>query len=784
MAERFTNKYLEIISRHIPSKTVRVRPNDKPWFNSEIRKQIRVRDRLHKISRQKGTIISLQRFKAQRNKVNNMVKHAREQFFLTADELVDTFHKNDPKSYWSLIKKLMKGTGSSFSIPPLVDTRTNILAYNDKEKADLLNRYFCSISSVNDNNREPPDVPLRTNATLSTINITEQDVKDILQILKIGKASGDDGISHQMLKATADTICKPLTKLFNFSLMKGKFPSNWKIARVMAVFKKDIKNNPSNYRPISLLSSVGKVMERVVFKYIFNYIIEHALLYAYQSGFIKGHSTVFQLLEIYHRVCQNLDDHLANIIIFCDISKAFDRVWHKGLKQKLKTYGISGELLNWIEDYITDRKQAVIINGERSELGSVSAGVPQGSVLGPMLFLLYINDITDNLSNLARLFADDTSLSYSGDDFITMESDINSDLQALDEWAKTWLVDFNPKKTQALVISNIPVPNMNIKFSNESVELVKNHKHLGVTLSSNGNWTEHIDNIVKSALKQVNVLRKLKFTLSKQALANIYLSFIRPVMEYACEVWDGCFEREVEKLEKVQLEAARIVTGLTRYANKDALYFETGWDSLQNRRENRKLTTFYKLHNRCCPDYLVTCLPPLVSDVNTYNLRNSEDYIPPRCRLRVSVNSFIPSSVRLWNNLDPSIRNLPTVSSFKNHIKTNVFKAPEYYREGPRTLNILHSRLRHQCSTLNADLKRINVINNPKCNCGSPYEDAFHYFLECPLYLNQRMTLVAGLNDRDLNIEILLFGSDDDDDQYNSFIFGKVRLYIKQTKRF
>ena len=176
------------------------------------------------------------------------------------------------------------------------------------------NNYFCS--TVTDNNKEPPDVPPRTNTTLSNIIITEQDVKDILQILKIGKAIGDDCISHQMLRATAQTICKPLTILFNYSLQHGKFPSKWKIARVMAVFKKDEKSNPTNYRPISLLSCVGKVMERVLFKYTFNYIVEHALLYAYQSGFIKGRFTVSQLLEIYNRVCQNLADHLANIIIF------------------------------------------------------------------------------------------------------------------------------------------------------------------------------------------------------------------------------------------------------------------------------------------------------------------------------------------------------------------------------------------------------------------------------------------------------------------------------------
>jgi hypothetical protein len=160
-----------------------------------------------------------------------------------------------------------------------------------------------------------------------------------------------------------------------------------------------------------------------------------------------------------------------------------------------------------------------------------------------------------------------------------MQIEINNVLEILDQWTKTWLVHFNTKNTKALIISNnTNIPELNIRFNDKSVAFADNHTHLGVTLASDGNWTVHIENIATSALKkkQVNVLRKLKFTLSKQALSNIYLTFIRPVLEYACEVWDGCYERDIEKLEKIQLEEARIATGSTTFACKDSLYFETG----------------------------------------------------------------------------------------------------------------------------------------------------------------------------------------------------------------
>ena len=199
-------------------------------------------------------------------------------------------------------------------------------------------------------------------------------------------------------------------------------------------------------------------------------------------------------------------------------------------------------------------------------------------------------------------------------------------------------------------------------------------------------------------------------------MSNINLAFIRPVLEYACEVWDGCYERDIEKLEKIQLEAARILAGLTKFASKDSLYFETRWETLANPWKNRKLNIFYKIHSKLCPPYLFNCLPPVTSDVNNYNLRNNQNYVPPRCRLRTSASSFILSTVSLWNNLDISIRNSPTLSSFKNRVKGDIYKPPKYYNEGPCKLNILHTRLRHQCSSLNADLSRIHVMNNYKCN--------------------------------------------------------------------
>ena len=181
-----------------------------------------------------------------------------------------------------------------------------------------------------------------------------------------------------MLKHTASTVCKPLEIIFNCSLQTGWFPHMWKSAIIIALFKKGIKSDPTNYRPISLLSCVGKVFERVIFKYIYNFLIDNSLIYKYQSGFMHKHSTVHQLIEIYHNICLALENHEIICSVFCDISKAFDRVWHKGLIKKIEGYGITGNLLRWLENYISNRYQRVIIRNCLSAKGNLKGGVPQG----------------------------------------------------------------------------------------------------------------------------------------------------------------------------------------------------------------------------------------------------------------------------------------------------------------------------------------------------------------------------------------------------------------------
>ena len=238
----------------------------------------------------------------------------------------------------------------------------------------------------------------------------------------------------------------------NRSFGERIFPDIWKIAYVIPFFKNRDKSQPSKYRPVALLSCIGKLQEKIVFKNMYNFLLDNNLLYKYQSGILPHHSTDFQLIDIFHNIYQAFDNNMFSCIVFCDVSKAFDRVWHKGLLFKLRQNDIKGKLLEWLKSYFSQRKQKVGLKSCFSCLKSIFAGVPQGSVFGPLLFLVYISDIAEHLLSLTRLFADDSSRFYSAARIDDIASIINHDMQLLSNWARQWLVTFNPLKPEAVYL--------------------------------------------------------------------------------------------------------------------------------------------------------------------------------------------------------------------------------------------------------------------------------------------------------------------------------------------
>ena len=689
-----------------------------------------------------------------------------------------------PGKWWRVAKSICKFSNRSTSNIP-IKLNGEILVH-PVEKATAINDYFCSVSRCE---IEPdlPDVPPLAPCELSDIVVTEQDVKDQLLILNTIKPAGPDELPPKFLKAIFQSLVKPLTIIFNKSLQSGVVPNDWKLANVSAVYKgKGESDDVTNYRPISVTNCFSKIFEKIIFKYIFNYIADFDILTDNQSGFRNKDSTVNQLLIIYDEIVRNLDKGMDVRFIFCDVSKAFDRVWHKGLLYKLKKYGIKGNLHRWFTSYLTDRRQRVVVDGCHSDWKTVDAGVPQGSVLGPFLFLLFINDIVDYVSNKIKLFADDTSLYCVVDDEQSAAESLNQDLDSLAQWASDWGVKFNESKTKSVYFTrknNIDVTPL--YMNNVQLENVSGHKHLGLFLSSDAKWSEHIQDIYSKACKRVNIMRYLKNKIDRKSLEKIYIGFIRPILEYGNIIWDNCTSEESELLESVQLEAARIITGLRKGTSRVKLYNELGWDTLQSRRHKSKLIFFHKALNGDLPSYISDLVMSHTNTNQHYQIRHQREFNVPLCRTESYKRSFFPCVLNEWNSLDDNIKNTPSNMGFKRKLNEDITPCPAYFYEGIRKYNIIHCQLRNEVSDLNHHLVLSHLSDSSRCACGDDIEDNFHFFYVCPRYIRQRYELFNTLRNYDnLCLDVLLNGIKHLDTDQNIHICLAVQKYIHDTKRF
>jgi hypothetical protein len=396
-------------------------------MTNEIRKLIRQKRRVHSKAKRFNRETDWIQFRNIRNKVISTIRKARDDYQTNLGNKLKGINPSH-KSWWKLCGQISGIKQTTRGIPPLLKNDTFI--YNDTEKADAFNNFFVLQTVLDESNNSVPD-PVQSHHSLNNITITVSDVDDVLKLLNISKAFGPDLINPRLLKAGVTELKAPLCKNFNLSLSQFVFSADWKQANVTPVFKNGNAKEVKNYRPISLLSIVSKCTERCVYKYVHNYLLQNGVITPNQSGFTRGDSAINQLVEISNSFGKALDSGKEVRVVFCDISKAFDRVWHNGLLFKLEQYGITGCIPKWFRSYLNGRSQRVCLNGSFSQWKRIKAGVPQGSILVPLLFSIFINDIVRDIDASIKLFADDTSL------YVTVESPnfaakiLNNDLQKI-----------------------------------------------------------------------------------------------------------------------------------------------------------------------------------------------------------------------------------------------------------------------------------------------------------------------------------------------------------------
>ena len=570
------------------------------------------------------------------------------------------FTENDTKPFWKFVRaKRCNNTGIS---PHKEGGR---LFSDSQSKADILNRQFSSVFSVEDTTTipTPPGDPF---PSMPDIVVDVRGVPKLLSNIKPNKASGPDSIPCRVLKEAALELAPVLTDIFNTSLATSMLPSDWKTANIAPVFKKGNTNSAENYRPISLTCVCCKLLEHIVCHSIRDHLDNHNILSVYQHGFKAGHSCDSQLLSIVYDLMSIFDSKCQVDVAVLDFSKAFDVVPHQRLLGKIKHYGISGTTLAWISDFLNGRTQRVVVDGSYSEWSTVHSGVPQGTVLGPLLFLLYINDLPDCINSRVRLFADDC-LVYRKISSFEDQLALQRDLDALEVWARTWGMKFNPSKCTILSIARSSAMHKFYTLCGTVLLHVNEAKYLGVTLSDDLQWSKHISNLSVKASSTLGLLRRNLSQCPQALREQAYISLIKSRLEYCSAIWDPHLVKDIDSLENIQRRAARFtVQDYSRYTSVSALLKDLDWSPLKDRRRDIRLTFLFKIIKG---KVAVQAEGSLVTADSRTRKRHDHKYRHLRVCTEQFRNSFFPQTIPEWNSLPDSCVKVDTVAAFKEQLR-------------------------------------------------------------------------------------------------------------------
>lgn len=477
----FFSLFFGLVNASFPTKTIKVDPKSQPWFNAELKARRRKMMRLHKIHKRTKNDDDYTIYSNARSDYHNRIEEMVEEYDNKVTLKLINGKPND-KKYWKLARSLLNKPPQN-AVPPIIHNG-EVISSPD-EKAEVMNDFFCSQASIDDNNLALPRIAKFQGMTFAFDPITTEEVGKILNGLDPCKSSGPDGIPTKILIICKDYIAPVLAKMFNICLDQGVFPEELKQANIIPIFKKGNRQDPTNYRPIALTNQLAKIFEKLIFVRLNTHLSNINFLSECQSGFRKNDSTVQQLIKLVHDIAKSLDKHEETKSIYLDISKAFVKVWHSGLLHKMENLcGIQGLTLKFFKSYLSGRVQKVVMENMSSGLKRTTAGVPQGSILGPLLFLIYINDITTVVTNPTHLFADDTSISKSFTDPAIGKTELEKDALAVNKWGKDWCVKFNTAKTISITYSREKPPSsFPITFGTDIIEDSPKHKHLGLFLS-------------------------------------------------------------------------------------------------------------------------------------------------------------------------------------------------------------------------------------------------------------------------------------------------------------
>ena len=679
LSNHLVNTVLTCLNNHAPEKDilVDVRWGHNKWWTNEIKLEIKNRDTKYKRAIITGTEEDWNEFKKTRNNVVTLIRNQKKSYY---NEKIDEV-KNDSEEMWKTLKLLVYGKNKNI----VVGIKFAGKLYENKEEiSELFNNYFLdSIEditlSLNKTNKyeeilNSMEKHMCTFNKFKLINVTE--LKKIVNDMK-NKKSSVDGINMKILKMSIEAIGDRFLEVINSSLESGKFPEAWKISTIIPIEKKANTINGEEHRPLNMVPSYEKLLETVVNEQLIDYCESHKLLSKHQAGFRRNNSCECALQTILYDWKRAINNKLIIGVVYLDFQRAFETIDRDLLVLKLENLGIKDAPLKWFKSYLSDRSQVTKYDGMISKSRSTKHGVPQGTVLGPSLFVIYINDIVQHKHKCdIQLFADDTLLYCIGENVDKILLTLNEEINLLEEWLSENSLKINTSKTKYMIIKNkynviSTQSNIDVCIYGNKIELVNEYKYLGVIIDDQLSFSKHAGYVTSKIAKKINLLGRISNVTTQWTRTVIYKSIISPHLNYCSSILFLLNNSELDKLQKKQNQAMRIILKCSKYTNIRLMLNNVGVLSVKQTITFNTMTFIYKILHGQLPVHLSEyCI--YVRDIHQHMTRNRNDLYITTVRTNYGQNDLYHKGMVMYNSLPEEIKMSQTIQAFKRQCYTYI----------------------------------------------------------------------------------------------------------------